>query len=436
MNGPESRQSVEVDMARRIPLVAALAAGLMSSTAAFAGDVRIMWYSDGVEGQVLQDLLTRFMEQNPGINVTLDNVSYSVVQEQLPIQLEAGNGPDIARVTNLKAQSQHWLDLRPLLPDAAYWDENFGAQADWMRPDGSNAITGFMTQLTLTGGFANKTLFEQAGVALPGKDATWDDWAAAARQVAESQQVPFAMALDRSGHRLTGPAISYGANYIGADGLPAPLDEGAKTFITKFVGWTGDGTMMKDVWVSAAGSTYRAASEDFINGQLVYYYSGSWQIPNFAAKIGDGFDWVATGSPCGPAACTGNPGGAGLVAVKYTKNPEDVAKVMDYLASEPVLKEFTERTLFLPAHKNVLGGQLDFKTDNPQVKAALETFVAMTSNISPVAQKLPGWRWSDAYYGAMVTRVGQAVAGELSLDEAFTRIDSDIATKVKDATRQ
>ena len=116
--------------------------------------------------------------------------------------------------------------------------------------------------------------------------------------------------------------------------MPAPLDEGAKAFITKFVGWTDDGTMMKDVWVSAAGSTYRAAAEDFINGQLVYYYSGSWQVPNFAAKIGDTFDWVATGSPCGPAACTGMPGGAGLVAVKYTKNPEDVAKVMDYLARE------------------------------------------------------------------------------------------------------
>ena len=296
-------------------------AGLMSSTAAYAGDVRIMWYSDGVEGEVMQDLLNRFMEENPGINVILDNVAYTVVQEQLPIQLEAGQGPDIARVTNLKAQSQHWLDLRPLVADAAYWDENFGAQADWMRPDGSDAITGFMTQITLTGGFANKTLFEQAGVAIPGPEATWDDWAKAARAVAENQQVPFAMALDRSGHRITGPNLSFGANYIGADGKPAPLDQGAKDFITKFVGWAGDGTMMKDVWVSAAGSTYRAAAEDFINGQLVYYYSGSWQVPNFAAKIGDGFDWVATGSPCGPAACTGMPGGAGLVAVKYTKNP-------------------------------------------------------------------------------------------------------------------
>ncbi|MBV7518606.1 ABC transporter substrate-binding protein [Ensifer sp. ENS12] len=414
-------------------MLAALAVGLLTSTAAMAGDVRIMWYSDGVEGEVLKDLLDRFMKENPGINVILDNVSYSVVKEQLPVQLEAGNGPDIARVTNLKAQSQHWLDLRPLVADAAYWDENFGGQADWMRPDGSNQISGFMTQITIAGGFANKTLFDQAGVAIPGKDATWDDWAKAAKQVAENQQVPFPMALDRSGHRLSGPNLAYGGNYIGADGKPAPLDDGSKNFLKTFVGWVADGTMSKDVWVSAAGSTYRAAADDFINGQLVYYYSGSWQVPNFSTKIGTNFDWVATGSPCGPSNCTGMTGGAGLVAVKYTKNPKEVAKVMDYLASEPIVKEFSERTLFLPAHKGVLAKELDFRTDDPQAKAALNGFVEASKSLSDEARKLPGWLWSDAVYGALVTRVSQAAAGEMTVDEAFTRIDSDIATKVKDS---
>ncbi|PSH64916.1 ABC transporter substrate-binding protein [Phyllobacterium brassicacearum] len=420
-------------MSKTSTMLTAFAVGLLASTAAIAGDVRIMWYSDGVEGEVLKDLLARFMKDNPGINVVLDNVAYGVVREQLPVQLEAGDGPDIARVTNLKALSQHWLDLRPLVADAAYWDKNFGGQADWMRPDGSNQISGFMTQITLTGGFANKTLFDQAGVSLPPKDATWDDWAKAAKEVAQSQQVPFPMALDRSGHRLTGPNLSYGSNYIGADGKPAPLDEGAKNFITKFVGWVADGTMSKDVWVSAAGSTYRAGADDFINGQLVYYYSGSWQVPNFSTKIGSNFDWVATGSPCGSANCSGMPGGAGLVAIKYTKNPKDVAQVMDYLTREDIVKEFSERTLFLPAHKGLLEKGLDFKTDDEQAKAALNTFVASTSSLSDVAQKLPGWFWSDAFYGALVTRVSQAAAGELKLDEAFSRIDADIAAKVKDS---
>lgn len=420
-------------MKRTKTILAALAVGLMTSTA-YAGDVRIMWYSDGVEGEVMKDLVGRFMKEHPDINVILDNVAYSVIKEQLPVQLEAGNGPDIARVTALKDLSKHWLDLRPLVKDAKYWDDNFGDKADWMRPDGSNQISGFMTQLTLTGGFANKTLFDQAGVELPGPKATWEDWAAAAKKVAASQQVPFAMAIDRSGHRITAPILSYGGNYIGSDGKPAALDQGAKDFLTKFVDWTADGTFAKDVWVSAAGATYRAAADDFINGQLAFYYSGSWQVANLATKIGNNFDWVAVGSPCGPAACTGMPGGAGLVAVKYTKNPKDVATFMDWIAQEPVVKEFSERTLFLPAHKGVVEkGGLDFKTDNAQAKAALTNYVDASKTTSETALKLPGWRWSDTVYAAIVTRVGQTLAGELKLDDTFARIDADIAQKVKDS---
>src|SRR5262245_34611503 len=129
-----------MEMKRMKTVLAALALGLMTSTAALAGDVRIMWYSDGVEGEVFKDLIDRFMKDNPDIKVTIDNVAYNVVKEQLQVQLEAGNGPDIARVTNIKALSNHWLDLRPLLSDPAYWEANFGDQLDWMRPDGSNMI--------------------------------------------------------------------------------------------------------------------------------------------------------------------------------------------------------------------------------------------------------------------------------------------------------
>ena len=46
-------------------ILAAVAASLLASGSALAGDVRIMWYSDGVEGEVMQDLLDRFMEANP-----------------------------------------------------------------------------------------------------------------------------------------------------------------------------------------------------------------------------------------------------------------------------------------------------------------------------------------------------------------------------------
>ncbi len=192
--------------------------------------------------------------------------------------------------------------------------------------------------------------------------------------------------------------------------------------------------MLKDVWVSAAGSTYRAAADDFINAAIPMYYSGSWQIANLSTKIGDMFDWVAIGSPCGTDACSGLAGGAALLAVKYTKNPEDVAKVMEYLASEEIVKEFSERTLFLPAHAGVVAaGGLDWQTDDKNVAAALEKFVEASSEVAPGAAALPAWKWANVYYGALVTRISQVMAGELTLDDAFARMDQDIADQVAQA---
>ncbi|MGG2473844.1 ABC transporter substrate-binding protein, partial [Rhizobium sp. BR5] len=145
---------------------------------------------------------------------------------------------------------------------------------------------------------------------------------------------PYPMAIDRSGHRIAGPAISYGAKLFDADGKPILVDEGFTTFVKKFVEWNKDGTMARDVWAGQGGNTYRDAAQEFINGQLVYYYSGSWQTARFDSQVGDAFDWEVVPQPCGPAACTGMPGGTGIVGFKQTKNPKIVADILNFLAQD------------------------------------------------------------------------------------------------------
>jgi alpha-1,4-digalacturonate transport system substrate-binding protein len=398
-------------------------------------DVRIMWYSDGVEGQVIRDLAGRFNQANPDINVIIDEVAYTAILQTLPVQLSSGQGPDIARVTDLPGLASHYLDMRPMVRDAAYWDANFGAFLPVMRPAGSNAITGFMTQVTVTGPFINKTLFDQAKVPVPGPKATWDEWAAAVRKVAEATKTPIPLAIDRSGHRVAGPMISYGAKWFGADGRPAVTDDGFKKMAKRLVDWHNDGTMSKTLWGSVSGRTYRGANEEFNNAQVVMYMSGSWQIGQFATQIKDNFDWVAVPNPCGDVTCSPMPGGAGLVAIKYTKNPQQVARVMDYLASEPVLREFYERTLFLPAHKGIAEKGLNFQTNDQHVKDALSTFAAQVPTISPDAFRINSYPLQTQVFGAVITRLGQAVAGELPLEQAYARIDEDIANALKEAGR-
>ena len=129
---------------------------------------------------------------------------YKAINETLPVQLASGQGPDMARVVDLGGLSRYrarYASLSSKTPPIGR--TNFGPFLEWMRPAGdTKAIPGFMTQLTVTGPFVNKTLFEQAGVAMPGEKSTWEDWAKATKQVADKVQAPFPIALDRSGHRF------------------------------------------------------------------------------------------------------------------------------------------------------------------------------------------------------------------------------------------
>ncbi|MEQ9815272.1 MAG: ABC transporter substrate-binding protein [Azospirillaceae bacterium] len=421
---------------RHLNLALPLLAGtLLASPALAQTEIRIMWYSDGNEGEVVADLLERFEAEHPEIDIVLDEVAYQTIQENLPVQLESGRGPDIARVTNLQTLNEHWLDLRPHLSDPAYWEENFGSFLDWMRPAGSDAIPGFVTQLTVTGPFINATLFQQAGVEVPEQGATWEEWIPALRQVAEATGVPIPLAMDRSGHRFSGPAISYGAQLIDDEGNPVVPDDGIRAMAENIVNWHQDGTMAQELWGGVSGTTYVGANQEFANAEVVMYFSGSWQIAQFANQIGDAFDWWAVPNPCGTAACTGMAGGAGLVGIAYTEHPEEVATVMEYLASEPVIREFTARTLFLPAHAGLASSGVDYVSDDPNVARALDVFLAEVGRLEPKAIAMQAYRFNSILYGAIITRLGQVVAGELTLDDALARMEVDIADQIAEASR-
>ena len=293
-----------------------------------------------------------------------------------------------------------------------------------------------MTQLTVTGPYVNKTLFEQAEVAMPGDGATWDDWADAVNEVASKLDIPIPMAWDRSGHRVAGPAIAMGANMFDADGNPALVDDGLKAMAQRLYDWHQDGTMSKELWGSVSGSTYLGANEDFANGQVVFYMSGSWQIPQFADKIGDAFDWWAVPAPCGDAACTGMPGGAALVAMADTEHPEEVGKLMDFLAQEDNLAEFYGATLFIPGHLGLATGGVDFATVDPRAKHALETFSGAVPTISQTAFDLQGYKNNRVLFNALISRLNEAIVGELTLDQAYERMESDVAKQLEELARK
>ncbi|MGE0500540.1 MAG: ABC transporter substrate-binding protein [Rhizobiaceae bacterium] len=407
---------------------AAIAVLLGAASSASAAELRFSCYQDGVECDSWAEQFKTFEAENPGTTVVVDVVPYKSIVEGLPVQLASGEGPDLARVTDLGGLAQYMLDITPYVKDAAAIEAAYGKTLAWTRVNGPDdkGIYSIMDQQTATGPFVNKTLFDQAGVAMPGKGATYADWAAAAKEVAEKTGTTYPVAMDRTGHRFAGPAISYGAKYFGADGTPITVDDGFKAFAEQFVAWNADGTVAKEVWAGSGGATYQDAAKEFTNGSLVMYISGSWQIGRFGRDIGDAFDWVAVPAPCGPGGCTGIPGGAAVVGFKHTKAPEEVGKLLDFMARDDVQAAVLAKTKNIPANQNLQMKGIEYQNASDAEKAALATFAQSLSEFSPVAFQFQGYKNNRAIMNATVTRITQAIVGESTLDEALARIDADV----------
>ena len=147
------------------------------------------------------------------------------------------------------------------------------------------------------------------------------------------------------------------------------------------------------------------------------------------------FDWVAVPNPCGTAACSGMPGGAAWVALKTTKSPKEVGQFLDFMAQETSMAEFAARTNNITAHAGLAKKGVSYPTASPAAQAALEVFSNGTSTLAPAAYALQGYRYNRALMLPTVTRVTQAIVGEISVDESINKITADMTEAVKQAEK-
>jgi len=262
---------------------ALMAAAVAAPAAAAAVELNLMISDVDKKAAIVEDFAKRYTEANPDVTINLNLVAYTVIREQLAGQLEAKSGPDLAFVTNLGGLHDYYVDLTPHV-DAEAWEAAYGAVLPWYRAGNPGGIYGFHTEMTVTGPYVNKTMFEEAGVDVPAPGATWDDWADATQMVMDKTGSYAGMIMDRSGHRMAGPAMSYGAKYFDADGKLV-VDEGYKTFSQKMVDWHESGLMPADIWPAVSGSKYANGNEMFFNEDVPFYMSGSWNIANVQANV-------------------------------------------------------------------------------------------------------------------------------------------------------
>ncbi|NTU74598.1 MAG: extracellular solute-binding protein, partial [Anaerolineaceae bacterium] len=354
-------------------------------------ELRFTYYADGVEADVIKPLVAKFMAENPYITVVLDVVPYKTIDEQLPVQVETGEGPDLARITNFGAYKGKLLDLRTYMADAGFYEANFPAPILTALGFG-----GYPDALTITGPYVNKTLFDQAGIEIPGEGTTWEEWTKITKEVKDKTGADYAISVDRTGQRIAGPAMSMGATLLDADGNFTVDTPGFRAFVEIVKGWHDTSITPVQVWLSA--EPVNSCIGPFKTGKLVMCMSGSWQINGLVKDVGDTFDWVVVPNPTGAGGSTGIAGGSAVVGFAATKHPQEVAMLIEFLIKTENYSEFSAGTLSLPAHKEVAAKGVAFKTENPAVLAALTAYTSEVSKLTVQATSLNVNPYAFAYY--------------------------------------
>ena len=418
--------------ATRLLGASALVSASLAGSAALADEVKFLCYQDANECAVMEELAAEFKAET-GNTVTTEVVGYEIIRDQLENQLQTGAAPDVARVTNLGGFNKFYLDLAPYV-DGDYWEANYGATLPWFRAPGGEdqGIYGWMTQLTVTGPYVNVSMFDDAGVDMPGEGASWDDWAAALTEVKDALGITAGLAMDRTAHRMAGPAFSYGAKFFDENGVPILVDDGFRKFAETFVGWHKSGLMPAEGWPAGSGTQYRNAAPLFLSGEVAMHMSGSWMINNYSSNIKD-FEWKAVPIPCGPGGCGAMPGGAGLVAFASTHAPEASAAWIDFMAREENAARFAAETKNITAHQGLQQSGVDYGDASPAVAEALSVFAANAGKAAattPQAYTFQGYSKNFVIYGIVPDYITQAITGDITLDEALASIDADVAAKI------
>ena len=121
-------------------------------------ELRFLCFDDGAECEVYDDLLARFSREHPGVAVAVE------IAEGADIPARAGDGYDLARISDLAALQGHYLDLRPHLADAEAFAAGFQTPfLEAMRAGPGDSLHGFPDALGVVAPFVNLSLFEEAG---------------------------------------------------------------------------------------------------------------------------------------------------------------------------------------------------------------------------------------------------------------------------------
>jgi len=356
-----------------------------SSAGGVTGTLTFVNWSGDEEKAAFDALITRFQQANPGITVKTDTVPYESITTNLDSRFQAGNPPDLFRVSYIDlgqyTSEDVLLDVSPVFDQAKI---DAFVPGLWQGVVADGKPYGVPHQIDTTAILYRKDAFEAAGITnVPQSidDAwTWEEFGAAAdklKAVVKNKQSPFVYDWQSAGaYRWLSWLFEAGGALLGPDLRTPAVDSDAGRKAVEFTQ-----SFFTNEWVARNTSVKSTTYPDgvFIAGTVAMAFAGSFLVPFIDTNVKKKpFEYGSMPQPRDVAAAT-DLGGNAIVAAKDGKNTEAALKFLEFVVTEEQQKLYCEATGQLPTLKSLTSADLDF-TVRPDLMPA---FVQQATTLTP-----------------------------------------------------
>ncbi|GAQ60221.1 extracellular solute-binding protein [Streptomyces scabiei] len=414
-------------MRRLVPLAAGVSAATLLLSACGGGSdsggtsKSLTFWISTVPGQDAgwKKVVAQYKKEK-GVKVKLVNIPYDGYTTKLHNAAQANSLPDVAAVPALDPiWSNKLIDLKSIADK-----KSNNINQNFLAKDSSGKVLAIPSDVTASGMFINKSLFEKAGVDFPtspDKTWTWDEFIKAANKVREKTKAKYSLTFDQSPSRLRAMVYEMGGKYVHADDSGKfSVDDATKKAVNTFVGWNDDKTMPKSVWTSGADP-----SAMFQSGDVVAYWSGVWQVPAFAESIKK-FEWASVPTPAQPVQASDVNAGGNIVGFNNNADAAAAAKgFLSWLYEPDNYRTLCEASGFLPVESG-LNPTYPFKSEAAQ--AAYKLYNESIPLYDPISGYFNGAQTNWVLKGKSLTEdptkteLGKAINGQQSADKALEAI--------------
>jgi multiple sugar transport system substrate-binding protein len=371
------------------------------------------------------DIIPRFMGDNPDIKVTFESAESPDYQDKLFTQAVAGDAPDVFFiwwVGALLLESQ-LLALEDYF-DSDYLSDFYPGNLSARQYEGH--LYGLPKYVSTVAMAYNKTILDEAGVSYPDNTWTWNDYLAAYQATTDPDKGQWGTYV--SHEHLQHYVWMNGGEWMNAPlfGTKCLLNEEKAIEALKFNHDLIYGPNPVSPQPGSVGDF--SWSDVFSSGKVAFMESHSWTVTNYIRQ--NGFDWDFIDLPLSPAGGKAGltfPDGYAIYA--GTKYPEASVKLLEFLTSPWAMKQTCLGLLGLQPVRRSLASVWD--TDSMGARAGYD--VGAFSRIMEDARLQPIFQDNDQIQTEIFVPIWDQIwiTGEMGLEEGVQliadRIDEHFA---------